>query len=58
MKLGTFIDLWGLANNRYKGIHEKSPERSKLEFLKIAESAFSVILCYEDYCLNVLSVTI
>ena len=43
MKLGTSADLWGLSNNRYKGIHEKSSKMSKLEFIKIAESAFFLL---------------
>ena len=40
MKLGTSIDLWGLTNDRYRGIHKKSSRMSNLEFIKIAESAF------------------
>ena len=43
MKLDTSADLWGLSNNRYKGIHEKSSKMSKLEFIKIAESAFFLL---------------
>ena len=46
MKLGTSADLWGLSNNRYRGIHEKSSKMSKLEFIKIAESAFFLLIFF------------